>query len=115
MFLVMPFQNILVVLADEAWQVGESGVGTLMAIGGIGGVLGSIWIVRRGNSPDRMKLMLITTIMFGVFLALFTVTSNFYLALLPLLAANTFASASQTVNNASIQLLVDDSVRGAHE
>lgn len=40
MFLAMPFQNILVMLAEQAWQAGESGVGILMATGGVGGVLG---------------------------------------------------------------------------
>ena len=112
MFLAMPFQSILVMLAEQAWQSGESGVGILMAIGGIGGVFGSIWIVRRGDKSQRLKLMLLSTAAFGVFLGLFAQTSNFYLALLPLLIANMCAAASQTVNNASIQLLVDDSVRG---
>ena len=112
MFLAMPFQNILVMLAEQAWQRGESGVGILMATGGIGGVLGAMWIVRRGDNANRLNLMLGSTIAFGVFLALFTQISNFYGALLPLLIANVCASACQTVNNAAIQLLVDDNVRG---
>jgi len=112
MFLAMPFQNLLVMLAEQAWQVGESGVGTLMAVGGIGGVLGSIWIVRRGDTANRLKLMLVSTIAFAMFLAIFTQTKNFYWALLPLLLANTCVSAGQTVNNATVQLLVDDKVRG---
>ena len=112
MFLAMPFQNILVMLAEQAWQRGEGGVGILMATGGIGGVLGAMWIVRRGDNANRLNLMLGSTIAFGVFLALFTQISNFYVALLPLLIANVCASACQTVNNAAIQLLVDDNVRG---
>tara|TARA_B100000959_G_scaffold279569_1_gene339940 strand:- start:7535 stop:8779 length:1245 start_codon:yes stop_codon:yes gene_type:complete len=112
MFLAMPFQNILVMLAEQAWQAGESGVGILMGTGGVGGVLGAIWIVRRGENASRLKLMLGCTIAFGIFLGLFAQTSNFYVALLPLLAANLCASASQTVNNASMQLLVVDKLRG---
>ena len=112
MFLAMPFQSILVMLAEQAWGVGESGMGTLMAVGGVGGLLGSVWIIKRGDSPRRVKLMLWSTVAFGVFLAIFVVTSNFYLALMPLLLANMCMSASQTVNNAAIQLLVDDNVRG---
>lgn len=112
MFLAMPFQNILVMLAEEVWAVGESGVGTLMATGGVGGVIGAIWIVKRGDSAKRLNVMLGSTLAFGIFLALFTQTSNFYYALIPLLIANTCASASQAVNNASIQLLIEDKVRG---
>ena len=112
MFVAMPFQSIMVMLAEQAWQVDERGVGTLMAIGGVGGVLGSLWIVHRGDAAHRLHLMLYTTMSFGIFLAIFTQTSNFYLAMLPLLVANICASAAQTVNNAAIQLLVHDNVRG---
>lgn len=112
MLLAMPFQSILVMLAEQQWGVGESGVGTLMAVGGVGGVLGSIWILRRGDNAQRLKLMLGTSIAFGVLLAIFVEIPNFYVALLPLLLANMCMSASQTVNNAAVQILVDDSVRG---
>ena len=50
MFLAMPFQNILVVMADETWQAGESGVGILKAAGGIGGVIGALWVAKKGDS-----------------------------------------------------------------
>ena len=112
MLLAMPFQSILVMLAEQQWDVGESGVGTLMAVGGIGGVLGSIWILRRGDNASRLKLMIGSTAAFGVLLAIFVEIDSFYLALIPLLLANMCVSASQTINNASIQILVDDSVRG---
>lgn len=112
MFLAMPFQNLLVMLVEQNWQVGESGLGILMGAGGIGGVIGSIWIARRGDKSERLRLMIVTIIGFALFLAVFTQTSIFYLSLLPLVLANLCASAFQTVNNATIQILVDDSVRG---
>jgi len=112
MFLAMPFQNLLVMLVEQSWQVGESGLGILMGAGGVGGVLGSIWIAKRGDKPERLRLMVVTVIGFAIFLAVFTQTSIFYLALIPLILANLCASAFQTVNNATVQILVDDSVRG---
>ena len=108
----MPFQNILVILVEQAWQRDESAVGTLIAIGGVGGVLGSMWIVRRGESPNRLMFMVATTLGFAVLLGLFAQIADYFLALVLLLVANTFASASQTVNNAITQILVDDEVRG---
>jgi MFS family permease len=112
MFLAMPFQNLLVMLVEQNWQAGESGLGILMGAGGVGGVLGSIWIARRGDKFERLRLMIATIIGFALFLAMFTQTSIFYLALLPLVLANLCASAFQTVNNATVQILVDDEVRG---
>ena len=112
MFLAMPFQNILVMLAEQAWNVSESGVGTMMATGGAGGVVGALWVVKRGDDAGRVKMMLGSTIAFGVCLAIFVLTPVFTIALFPLLAANVFANASQTVNNAAIQLLVEDRMRG---
>jgi predicted MFS family arabinose efflux permease len=112
MFLAMPFQNLLVMLVEQKWQTGETGLGILMGAGGIGGVLGSIWIARRGDKTERLRLMIATAFGFAGFLAVFTQTSHFYLALAPLVLANLCASAFQTVNNATVQILVDDSVRG---
>ncbi len=111
MFLAMPFQNLLVVFADDVWHVGERGLGIMMASAGLGGVLGSIWMARRGNDPRRTSLMIWTTMAFAVFLILFAVSESFYLALLPLIIANIFAAASQTLNNTASQLLVEDEVR----
>ena len=76
MFLAMPFQNILVVMAEETWQTGESGVGILMATGGIGGVIGALWIVKKGDNGGYLGIMLGSTFFFGVFLAVFTKTTN---------------------------------------
>ena len=112
MFLAMPFQNLLVMLVEQSWQTGETGLGILMGAGGVGGVLGSIWIARRGDKSERLRLMIMTAIGFALFLGLFTQTSIFYLALVPLILANLCASAFQTVNNATVQILVDDEVRG---
>lgn len=112
MFLAMPFQSLLVMLVEQSWQTGETGIGILMGAGGVGGVLGSIWIARRGDKSERLQLMCVTVIGFAVLLGVFTQTSIFYLALLPLALANLCASAFQTVNNATVQILVDDSVRG---
>ncbi len=112
MFLAMPFQNLLVMLVEQSWQTGETGLGILMGAGGVGGVIGSVWIARRGDKSERLRLMIMTAIGFAVFLAVFTQTHIFYLALIPLILANLCASAFQTVNNATVQILVDDSVRG---
>lgn len=112
MFLAMPFQNLLVLFSDEVWQVGESGLGLMMSAAGLGGVIGSIWMARRGENPNRTILMVVTALLFAVFLAIFAVTPSFVIALVPLVVANAFASASQTLNNTATQFLIEDAYRG---
>ncbi len=112
MFLAMPFQNLLVVFADEVWQVGERGLGILMAAAGLGGVIGSVWMAHRGDESKRTRLMVITTLLFGVFLGAFSLTPSFWIALVPLIIANICASAGQTLNTTCTQLLIEDEYRG---
>lgn len=112
MFLVQPFQNLLVLFADEVWHVGERGLGLMLASAGLGGVFGTVYIARRGENPKRVRLMILTAFCFAGFLMVFSLSSNFYWALLFLGLANMCAQACSTLNNTSIQLLVDDSVRG---
>ncbi|MBT6579774.1 MAG: MFS transporter [Cellvibrionales bacterium] len=112
MLLAMPFQNFLVVFADQVWAVGERGLGMLMGMSGLGGVIGSIWVAQRGERIDRTKLMALNALLFGMLIIIFSLTSNFYLALIPLVFASACGTASQTLNNTTTQLLVDDNQRG---
>lgn len=112
MLLAMPFQNLLVVFADEVWDVGARGLGFLQGAAGTGGVLGALLIARRGEKTQRFRTMVLSTLAFGIFLAVFCFVPTFYLALIPLVLANIFANAASTLNNTSIQLLIPDAVRG---
>jgi predicted MFS family arabinose efflux permease len=47
-----------------------------------------------------------------VLIIVFSLTSNFYLALIPLVFASACGTASQTLNSTTTQLLVDDAQRG---
>jgi len=112
MLIVMPVQNLLVVFTDEVWRTGQSGLGLMMTIMGIGGVIGALWVARMPHNARRVNLMITTTLAFAVFLGVFSLTPSFTLALVPLLIANIFGNASQTLNNTILQLLVADNIRG---
>ncbi|MFP8878730.1 MAG: MFS transporter [Myxococcota bacterium] len=112
MFLAMPFQTLLVVFADEVWEVGESGFDMLQAVAGMGGMIGAVVIARRGERPARLRLMIVSVIAFSSFLLLFSASPSFLIALPLILAANIFAGMFQILNNTAIQLLVPEEVRG---
>jgi MFS family permease len=112
MLLAMPFQNLLVVFADEIWNVGSRGLGMLSASAGMGGVIGSIWVASRASSARRLTTMMLSMLAFGSLLLAFSLSPWFLLGLPLVLVANIFASVFGTLNNTAIQLLIPDHVRG---
>ncbi|MGI9432230.1 MAG: MFS transporter [Myxococcota bacterium] len=112
MFLAMPFQNLLVVFAEEIWDEGSRGLGLLSAAAGMGGVIGSIWVASRASASRRLVTMMVSMFAFGSLLLAFSVSPWFLLALPLVLVANIFASVFGTLNNTAIQLLIPDHVRG---
>ena len=112
MFLAMPFQTLLVVFADEVWDVGSTGLGLLSGVAGAGGVAGSMWVAWRHDSGRRAERQLLSMLGFGGFLLLFAQSPWFWPALPAVLLANVFASVYGTLNNTAIQILIPDRVRG---
>ena len=112
LFLAMPFQTLLVVFAQDVWDVGSTGLGILNASAGIGAVAGSAYIAGRDGNAGRIRLMMLSAIVFGGLLAGFAASPWFLPAVGLVFVANIFGSMFGTLNNTAIQLLVPDSVRG---
>ncbi|MFN0096795.1 MAG: MFS transporter [Dehalococcoidia bacterium] len=108
----MPFQMLLVVFAEDVWDVGAGGLGLLNAFAGVGGILGSVIVAWRGDTNDRVRTMISTLLAFGGLLFLFAVSPWFYAALFLVLVADIAANIFQTTNSTVIQLLIPDHVRG---
>jgi MFS family permease len=111
MFLAMPFQNLLVVFAEKVWATGSVGLGILSSAAGVGGMVGAIWVASLGERA-RLSRMMLSVVLFGVLLLIFSYTPWFWPAVGIVFVANIFASAFQTLNNTAIQLLIPDEVRG---
>jgi MFS family permease len=112
MFLVMPFQNLLVVFADKVWKVGPEGLGLLSASAGAGGLIGAVMVARGPAAKGRLRSMMTNAVAFGALLGLFALSPWYRLALPLVFLANIFASNYSTLNNTAIQMLVPDEVRG---
>lgn len=112
MFLVMPFQTLLVVFAEEIWEVGPRGFGLLSGAAGIGGVVGAAFVAWRGNASRRLRLMMTSVFAFGLLMMGFALSPWFWLALPLLLAGSAFQAIYTTLNNTAIHVLIPDSVRG---
>ena len=112
MFLVMPFQTLLVVFAEDIWEVGPLGLGMLSGASGVGGVVGAAFVVWRSNSSRRLRLMMTSVFAFGLFMMGFALSPWFWLGLLLILAGSAFQAIYTTLNNTAIHVLIPDSVRG---
>lgn len=112
MFLVMPFQTLLVVFAEEIWEVGPRGFGLLSGAAGVGGVVGAAFVAWRSNASRRLRLMMISVFAFGLLMMGFALSPWFWLGLPLLLAGSAFQAIYTTLNNTAIHVLIPDSVRG---
>ena len=112
MFLVMPFQTLLVVFAEDIWQVGAGGLGALSGAAGVGGVLGAAFVAWRSYSTRRLRLMMTSVFAFGLFMMGFALSPWFWLGLPLVLAGSAFQAIYTTLNNTAIHVLIPDSVRG---
>ena len=112
MLLSLPIISFLVVFTESIWHVGETRLGILMGCVGGGGIVGSLLVARLGDSMKRARTMMFAAMIFAVFLAGFSISPYYLLALPILLVANIFANMSQTLNQTLVQLLADNAVRG---
>lgn len=110
--LAMPFQSLLVVFAEDVWDVGDAGLGLLQAFAGVGGIAGSFYVAWAGESDTKLRLMMSSLLAFAGTLFLFAFSPWFLLALPLVLVADVFANVFNTTNGTLIQVLIPDEVRG---
>jgi MFS family permease len=110
--LAMPFQALLVVFAEDVWNVGSRGLGVLQAAAGLGGLAGAFYIAWSGDTKRKLRLMMLSLMCFGFGLLAFALSPMFLIGLLFVFVADIFASIFQTTNNTVIQVLIPDEVRG---
>ncbi len=110
--LAMPFQSLLAVFAEDVWDVGSLGLGMLNAAAGLGGLIGSAYVAVFGDTDRKLRLMMISILLFGSALFMFAVSPIFVLGLVFVLFSDLFVGIFQTLNNTIIQVIIPDHVRG---
>jgi len=111
MIFAMPYQTMLPVFAKDVWDVGPTGLGALQAMGGVGGLVGTLITANMDSSPRKGWIMLAAACMSGVFLIAFSY-SIFGIALAMIACVGLLTMVFMTVNNTMITTLIPDSVRG---
>ncbi len=111
MLVVVPLQNLMVVLVDELWNAGGSGLGIMMGTMGIGGLAGSFVMASLGEG-SLVKPMVYGTLCMALFLVLFAHAPWFWLAVLMVMGIYSCSVFSQTLVQTSVQLMSEDYIRG---
>lgn len=102
MLLASPYQQLMPVFARDVFDVGPAGLGVLLAMTGVGALLGSLVIASLSTFGRRGQLQMVLGITFGLAIAIFAFGQSFPLALAVLLVAGIASGAFQALNGSLI-------------
>ncbi len=107
-----PSLELLPGFADEVFGRGAQGLGWLGASVGAGGILGSIWLARRGAIKGMTYLVIMQTLAMNLALIVFALAENFWVALPFMALTGFFMVGNGTGTQVLLQWAVDPMMRG---
>ena len=109
-----PYAILMPIFADKVLGVGQEGYGMLMAVSGVGALVGALTLTVKSGSASvrRGRLITIGAIGLPVFLSLFALSSNYLLSLAMLVGVGWTMIAINATTNTIIQTNVPDELRG---
>ncbi len=109
---VMPYLNLMPVIAQDVLGLGSTGLGVLLASVGLGSVTGALAIAQSARLRGMSGAQVLTALGFAIVVLIFALTSSVPIALVLLFAAGWLSAAFLAINQTVMQLHVDDDVRG---
>jgi MFS family permease len=107
-----PLFQLLVVFADDVFDVGRFAYGLLGASIGIGAILGTPLIAGRGSETRRSTMTGAALVMYGASILLFGIAPAYVFGLVALLFSGAAYLALASTLNTTVQLQVDEAMRG---
>lgn len=111
-FFGMPYRSLMPAYASDVLRTGPEGLGLLMTVTGAGALCGSLVIAGMGDYRRKGLLLLWACLMWGVSLALFGLSRDFFLSSLALLFVGVGNTAFMTINSMLIQSHSPPEMRG---
>lgn len=109
-----PYATLMPIFAENVLNVGEGGYALLLAISGVGSLIGalSLTIQSGKSSTKRGRIVMMGAVGLPIFLGIFSLSGNFLLSLLMIAGVGwTMISINATVNTV-VQTSVPDELRG---
>jgi len=110
--LVLPFSTLLPVYAKTIFKGDASTFGFINSCIGLGAVAGAIFLASLKSGSNLRKILLVSTVIFGISLAIFSHITNFRVAMVFAVLCGFGMMAQTTISNTLIQTTVDITMRG---
>ena len=107
-----PIFALVVVFADDVFRVDGTLYGLLSACLGLGSVLGAPLIATRADRVARSKLVGLSLLAYALAIAAFGAAPSYWFGVVSLLVAGGAYLAIASTSNTTVQLQVDESMRG---
>ena len=111
-FFGLSYIFLMPVFQKDILRVGASGLGLLLAMGGVGALSGTMIVTSLGNVRRKGLLMIGGAVAFGITLLLFAYSPWFGLSLVLVTLAGGTSSAYMISAQSTLQMLVPDQFRG---
>ena len=110
--LVLPYNSLFPIYAKDIFQGKASTFGYLSGSVGVGAIIGTIYLASLKPGANLKKILLVSTLIFGIGLILFSHVTIFWLACLFAVITGFGMMAQVTVSNTIIQTTVSPEMRG---
>jgi MFS family permease len=110
--LIFPFATLLPVFARDLLGVGASGQGLLLAAMGVGALISAMMITVAGHELERGKVMLNSSLAYGVAIVIFAYTPWYWLSLIIMLVAGYCHVYANALVNTVVQSYSSAEYRG---
>jgi len=110
--LILPFVQFLNVFARDILDIGASGLGFMMAISGVGSVIGALFVAQRKMGPETARMQPYMLIAISLAVIGIAFSTNVVLTFALLFAEGLIAAVMLSTNMALVQMRIGDEIRG---
>ena len=106
------YQAILPAVAQEVLKLNVTGYGSLSSIAAFGSLLGTIFLMNLADFKHKGKLLIVVTVLYGIFIATFSLGGIYVLAGILLLGVGACSAVFDSLQWTLLQLNVPEDMRG---
>lgn len=111
-FMGMPYTVLMPIFAAEILQGGPYALGFLSAASGVGALIGALYLASRRSVLGLGNVIWMGTLIFGVGLVAFSLSTNLWLSLVLMLLTGFGMMVQMAASNTIVQTIVDQDKRG---